>query len=97
MALKGLFRRLIRLRPQSWVFRRIPRSGAACVSACIVLTADFAEAGDAGVARKDELVRNVHGMRLIGLNCPGFINLGIGLALTSPVEPESNAAFPLTP
>src|SRR3954463_15244625 len=50
--------------------------GKAGVAACVVLTADFAEIGNEGAARQDELVRigRRYGMRLIGPNCLGFIN-----------------------
>jgi acyl-CoA synthetase (NDP forming) len=61
--------------------------GKAGVAACIVLTADFAEAGADGAARQDELARTArqHGTRLIGPNCLGFINPALRLALTSSV------------
>jgi acetyl-CoA synthetase (ADP-forming) len=69
----------------------IPATIAACgdagVTACIILTADFAESGAEGVVRQNEMVRLAHerGMRLIGPNCLGFINPGLRLALTSSV------------
>ena len=78
---------------------QIPATLAACgdagVRACEVLTADFAEAGSAGIKRQNELVRiaRAHGMRLIGPNCLGFINPGLKLALTSSVAKEGVASF----
>ncbi len=65
----------------------IAECGSAGVAACIVLTADFAEAGDDGAARQNELLRIArdHGMRLLGPNCLGFINPALRLALTSSV------------
>ncbi len=61
--------------------------GKARVAACVVLAADFAEAGADGAKRQDDLVviARRHGMRLIGPNCLGFINPALRLALTSSV------------
>ena len=58
------------------------RAGVAC---SVILTADFAEVGEAGKAREDALVATArrHGMRLIGPNCLGFVNPHAKLALTS--------------
>ena len=60
------------------------RAGIPC---CVVITADFAELGAEGAAKEAELVRiaRLHGMRLIGPNCLGFINPPLKLALTSSV------------
>ena len=73
--------------PAAHMAAAIDDCGRAGVRACIVLTADFAEAGPEGGARQEELVRiaRSHGMRLIGPNCLGFINPGLRLALTSSV------------
>ena len=73
--------------PAAQMSAAIDDCGRAGVAACIVLTADFAEAGPDGDARQEELVRiaRSHGMRLIGPNCLGFINPGLRLALTSSV------------
>ena len=70
--------------PGPQILATIAACGEAGVAACIVLTADFAEVGAAGIARQNELVRiaRTHGMRLIGPNCLGFINPGLKLALT---------------
>jgi acyl-CoA synthetase (NDP forming) len=61
--------------------------GEAGVTACVVLAADFAEAGADGAKRQNNLVEIAyrHGMRLIGPNCLGFINPALRLALTSSV------------
>ena len=73
--------------PASQIAATIAACGDAGVTACVVLAADFAEIGPAGIARQDELVRiaRSRGMRLIGPNCLGFINPGLRLALTSSV------------
>ncbi len=73
--------------PSAQIPAAIAECGSAGVAACVVLTADFAEAGAAGAARQDDLVRiaRQHGMRLIGPNCLGFINPALRLALTSSV------------
>jgi acetyl-CoA synthetase (ADP-forming) len=65
----------------------IEECGLAGVRCCVILTADFAEAGAAGAAREAEIVRIArrHGMRLLGPNCLGFINPRLKLALTSSV------------
>ncbi len=61
--------------------------GKARITACVVLAADFAEAGLDGANRQANLVRIAlqHGVRLIGPNCLGFINPALRLALTSSV------------
>lgn len=73
--------------PGSQIAHAIEDCGKAGVCACVVLTADFAEAGLEGEARQNELVTIArrHSMRLIGPNCLGFINPGLRLALTSSV------------
>ena len=55
------------------------------VGCCVVITAGFAEAGAEGVALQDEIaaIARASGMRLVGPNCLGFINLRNGMALTS--------------
>jgi len=54
--------------PGGQIASTVASCGKAGVGACVVLTADFAEAGDEGASRQDELVRiaRQHGMRLIG-------------------------------
>ena len=73
--------------PGAQIAPSIEACGQAGVTACVVLTADFAEVGAEGAERQDELVRiaRQYGMRLIGPNCLGFINPGLKLALTSSV------------
>jgi acyl-CoA synthetase (NDP forming) len=61
--------------------------GEAGVRCCVVLTADFAEAGEEGALRERELVATArrYGMRLLGPNCLGYVNPHADLALTSSV------------
>ena len=73
--------------PAAHIESAVEQCGRAGVAGCVVLTADFAEAGDEGAARQEALVSSAraHGMRLIGPNCLGFINPDLRLALTSSV------------
>jgi acyl-CoA synthetase (NDP forming) len=58
---------------------------AAGVGCCVIITAGFAEAGADGAAAQAEIARisAETGMRLVGPNCLGLINLRNGMALTS--------------
>jgi acetyl-CoA synthetase (ADP-forming) len=62
--------------------RECASAGAGC---CVIITAGFAEAGAEGVAAQEEIARisAESGMRLVGPNCLGLINLRNGMALTS--------------
>jgi acyl-CoA synthetase (NDP forming) len=73
--------------PSARMATTLEECGRAGVAGCVVLSADFAEAGPEGAQREAELVRiaRAHGMRLIGPNCLGFINPKLRLALTSSV------------
>ncbi|HZS81319.1 MAG TPA: acetate--CoA ligase family protein [Stellaceae bacterium] len=55
------------------------------VGCCLVISSGFAEIGAAGAALQQEIVEiaRAAGMRLIGPNCLGLINLRNGMALTS--------------
>jgi len=55
------------------------------VGCCVVISAGFAEAGAEGQVLEDEIVAiaRASGMRLVGPNCLGLINLRNGMALTS--------------
>lgn len=61
--------------------------GRAAVKCAVVIAAEFAEAGEEGKARQEELVAIArrYGMRIIGPNCLGFINPHARLAATSSV------------
>ena len=56
------------------------------VGCCVIITAGFAEAGDEDSAAAQEEIARISaetGMRLVGPNCLGLINLRNGMALTS--------------
>lgn len=57
------------------------------VRVCIVITGQLAEAGPEGAALQDEIVAIAHaaGMRILGPNCLGLINVPASLALTPSV------------
>ncbi|MBN2043556.1 MAG: GNAT family N-acetyltransferase [Anaerolineales bacterium] len=59
------------------------------VSALVVISAGFSEAGEAGVALQEELVRICReaGMRLIGPNCMGIINTDPAVSLNGQFSP----------
>src|SRR5579864_5238108 len=58
---------------------------AAGVGCCVIISAGFSEAGAEGAALQEEIARisAETGMRLVGPNCLGLINLRNGMALTS--------------
>ncbi len=57
------------------------------VRACIIITGQLAEAGPKGAALQNEIVGIAHeaGMRILGPNCLGLINVPASLALTPSV------------
>jgi acyl-CoA synthetase (NDP forming) len=71
--------------PAAIVPQTIRDCAAAGVGCCVIITAGFAEAGAEGAAVQGELARisAETGMRLVGPNCLGLINLRNGMALTS--------------
>jgi acetyl-CoA synthetase (ADP-forming) len=73
--------------PSQYLPRALEDCGIAGVRCCVIITADFAEAGEEGAAREAELVTIArrYQMRLIGPNCLGFVNPPLKLALTSSV------------
>src|SRR5947199_8764660 len=70
--------------PAAAVPAAIQDCDAAGVAGCVILSADFAEAGEAGARRQREIVdlADRYRMRLIGPNCLDFIHPGLRLALT---------------
>ena len=60
--------------------RVVDDCAAAGVKSLVVITAGFAEAGDEGRARQQELVERVrgYGMRMVGPNCMGLLNASPG-------------------
>jgi len=71
--------------PAAVVPQIVRECAAAGVGCCVIITAGFAEAGAEGVAAQEEVARisAETGMRLVGPNCLGLINLRNGMALTS--------------
>jgi acyl-CoA synthetase (NDP forming) len=71
--------------PAAVVPQTVRDCAAAGVGCCVIITAGFAEASVEGVAAQDEIARisTETGMRLVGPNCLGLINLRNGMALTS--------------
>jgi acetate---CoA ligase (ADP-forming) len=72
---------------------------AAGVKALLVITAGFAETGDAGRALQDELVAKVRaaGIRMVGPNCLGVLNadpaIGLDATFAPTWPPHGNVAF----
>ncbi|QSB16890.1 GNAT family N-acetyltransferase [Natronosporangium hydrolyticum] len=62
--------------PAPQVVTAVTDAAAAGARAAVVLSAGFADAGEAGTRRQDELVRaaRAHNIRLVGPNCLGVIN-----------------------
>ena len=80
--------------PPACVLPTVDDCAAAGVKSLVVITAGFAEVGDAGRARQEALVEKArsYGMRLVGPNCLGLMNMNpeVGLnASFSPIFPEA--------
>jgi acetyl coenzyme A synthetase (ADP forming)-like protein len=80
--------------PSRGVSAVVDDCAAAGVKALVVITAGFAETGPAGRAAQDALVDKVrgHGMRMVGPNCMGLLNLNPKVRLNasfSPVVPPA--------
>src|SRR5215475_4945140 len=80
--------------PAPAVLRTVDDCAAAGVKSLAIISAGFAEAGEAGKALQRELVERVrnHGMRLIGPNCMGLLNATAGVRMNasfSPIMPPS--------
>jgi acyl-CoA synthetase (NDP forming) len=71
--------------PAAVVPQTVRECADAGVGCCVIITAGFAEAGLDGVAAQEEIahISAETGMRLVGPNCLGLINLRNGMALTS--------------
>ena len=70
--------------PPAAVASVIDSCGAAGVKAAVIITAGFAETGEAGVKLQHELMEHAknHGIRIIGPNCLGIMRPSIGLNAT---------------
>jgi acetate---CoA ligase (ADP-forming) len=75
--------------PCDKVLSVIDECAARQVKAVIVITAGFAEAGEAGRQLQNELARKVreHGMRMVGPNCMGLLNTDPGIQLNASFSP----------
>lgn len=71
--------------PAQAVPQTLRECAQAGVSACVVISAGFAEAGEAGAALQNEIVSITRqtAMRIVGPNCMGLMNLRNGMALTA--------------
>jgi len=70
--------------PPAAVASVIDSCGAAGVKAAVIITAGFAETGEAGSRLQGELVQRAkkHGIRIVGPNCLGIMRPSIGLNAT---------------
>lgn len=71
--------------PAASVPQTIAECARAGVGACVVVTAGFSELGPAGAALQHEMLQHARatGMRIVGPNCMGLMNLHNGMALTA--------------
>jgi acetyl coenzyme A synthetase (ADP forming)-like protein len=76
--------------PAAHVLEVAERCGRKGVHALVVISAGFAETGDEGRARQNELLRvcRMTGMRLIGPNCMGIINTESNVRLHATFAPH---------
>lgn len=76
--------------PSAHVLEVAEQCGRKGVHALVVISAGFAETGDEGRARQNELLRicRTTGMRLIGPNCMGIINTDSGVRLDATFAPH---------
>ncbi|HEX6869603.1 MAG TPA: GNAT family N-acetyltransferase [Micromonosporaceae bacterium] len=80
--------------PAQAVSEVLTDAGAAGVGAVVVLSAGFAEIGEAGRQRQADLVRIArrHGMRVVGPNCVGVLNTDPAVRLAATFAPVLPAA-----
>ena len=71
--------------PAPTVPRIIEEAGRAGIKAAVVLSAGFAEAGEAGLALQEEMLERArrHGVRILGPNCLGEMRTDVGLNASS--------------
>ena len=76
--------------PGPHVLEVAEQCGRKGVRALVVISAGFAETGDEGRARQNELLRicRMTGMRLIGPNCMGIVNTDSGIRLDATFAPH---------
>jgi acetyl coenzyme A synthetase (ADP forming)-like protein len=75
--------------PSDGVLAVVDDCAAAGVKALVVITAGYAEIGDEGRRRQQELVDRVrgYGMRMVGPNCMGLLNASPSLRLNASFSP----------
>lgn len=83
--------------PAAQVFDAIRDCVAKAVPAGLIITAGFREARDDGLAQEQEMVSyaRAHGLRLVGPNVSGIINLNYGL-MAQPTESQYLFKTPIT-
>jgi acetyl coenzyme A synthetase (ADP forming)-like protein len=82
--------------PSERVVSVVDDCAAASVKSLVVISAGFAETGDAGRALQDVLTERVraYGMRMIGPNCMGLLNMDAAIRMNasfSPVRPPTGS------
>ncbi len=77
--------------PQPAVLSVVEECAQKGVRGLVVLTAGFAETGEEGRALQQELLRRVrgHGMRMVGPNCLGLLNLSSDVRLNATFSPTA--------
>jgi len=77
--------------PQPAVLSVVDDCAAKGVRALVILTAGFAETGPEGKELQDRLVRKVRGagMRMVGPNCLGFLNMNEEVRLNATFSPTT--------
>jgi len=80
--------------PGAHVLEVAEQCGRKGVRALVVISAGFAETGDEGRTRQNELLRicRMTGMRLIGPNCMGIVNTDTGVRLNATFAPHAPLA-----
>ena len=75
--------------PRDRVLNVVDDCAAAGVKSLVIITAGYAEVGDEGRARQQELVEHVrgYGMRMVGPNCMGILNANPALRLNASFSP----------
>ena len=75
--------------PRDRVLNVVDDCAAAGVKSLVIITAGYAEVGDEGRARQQELVEHVrgYGMRMVGPNCMGILNANPTLRLNASFSP----------
>jgi acetyl coenzyme A synthetase (ADP forming)-like protein len=77
--------------PKEFVAPIVEECGEAGVRGLVVITAGFKEVGGAGVERERELLALVrrYGMRMVGPNCMGLLNLAPAISLNGTFAPST--------